>query len=181
MEVLSRGLAVAAVAAAFGVPAASAGAPAAPGLCRGEALTVAFRVVPDSAGAGNILYSLQLRNSSRTDCFVFGLPKLSLRGRYGRALPTHVIAAHPTQLAPVRVVLKPGGYAAATARFSPDVPGPGEPVVGTSCERTAWKVLLSAPGGGTKVGPILPPTPVCEHGSMQFSAFVAGKLGPQTG
>jgi Protein of unknown function (DUF4232) len=181
VEGLTRTLAVAAIAATFATPAATAAARAAPVLCRGEALTVVFRVVPGSAGAGNISYNLQLRNHSKTECFVFGLPKLSLRGRYGRALPTHVVAARPTQLAMVRVLLRPGGYAAATARFSPDVPGPGEPAAGNQCERTAYKVLLEAPGGGSAVGLVVPPTPVCEHGSLQFSAFVAGKLAPQTG
>jgi Protein of unknown function (DUF4232) len=158
--------------------AASAGAGAAPSApsCRGADLSVAFRGIPGSAGAGNISYVLQIRNRSHHACFVSGVPAARLLGRLGKKLPTHVLPAPPRRTAH-HVVLRPGRYAAADARFSPDVPGPGEPVVHV-CERTAYRIRLTAPGGGTTIGPIVPPTPVCEHGTMFFSVFVAGKRGP---
>jgi Protein of unknown function (DUF4232) len=147
--------------------------------CRGSQLSAVFRVVPGSAGAGNIVYVLQIRNRSTRACFVSGLPLPRLLDRAGRPLPTHVIAARPGELTAVRVVLRPGAYAAADGRFSPDVPGPGEPVAGRRCERTAYRIRLTPPpGSGTVTGRVVPPTPVCEHGGMQFSAFVAGKRGP---
>jgi hypothetical protein len=147
-------------------------------VCRGGDLSGSFTVVRGSAGAGNISYTLRIRNRSGHECFVSGLPGLRLLGRSGRALPTHVVAAHPGELTAVRVVLRPGSYAAATARFSPDVPGVGE---SRPCERTAYRVRVTPPpGGGTFVAPVSPPTLVCEHGRMTMSVLVAGRTGPRS-
>jgi Protein of unknown function (DUF4232) len=140
-------------------------------LCTGAALTGRFAVVPGSAGAGNIVYQLVLRNRSSRTCAVTGLPSLALLGRFGKALPTHVRAASANTLTAVIVRLAPGKSARATARFSPDIPGPGEPVVGRQCERTSYRAAVHAPGGGNVIVPIAPPTPVCEHGQLQFSAY----------
>ena len=69
----------------------------------------------------------------------------------------------------VRVVLRPGAAAVATARFSPDVPGTGEPT-DRQCEPTAVRArVVAPPGTGTTVVPLRPPTPVCEHGRLQLS------------
>ena len=143
--------------------------------CTGPQLTGTFAVVPNSAGAGNIVYRLRLRNRSTKTCFVSGLPRLRLLGRTGRALPTNVAAVHSGQLTAVRIVLKPGDRAHAFARFSPDIPGPGEPVTGKQCEPTSYKVRVTAPpGGGTLVAPVSPPTPVCEHGGMSLTVLSGG-------
>jgi hypothetical protein len=159
------------------VAAALGGTPA----CRGPQLAATFSVVRGSAGAGNIVYALRVRNRSDSACFVSGLPQLRLLGRTGKPLPTHVTAARPGQLTAVRVVLRPGGYASASARFSPDVPGPGEGGV-RRCEPVAYRVRVTAPpGGGTTTGPVSPPTSVCEHGTMSFSALVPGRTPPQHG
>jgi Domain of unknown function (DUF4232) len=157
---------IAALAFATGGPAATV-AP-----CRGAQLSGTFKVIPGSAGAGNIVYTLRLKNHSTATCFVSGLPKMQLLGRYGRALPTHVVPAFRGALTAVRVVLAPGKSAKATARFSPDVPGVGEPTTTGPCEKTSYKVRVTPPpGGGTLIAPVLPPTPVCEHGGMQVSAL----------
>jgi hypothetical protein len=146
--------------------------------CTGRDLSGTFSAVRGSAGAGQISYNLRLRNRTTRACFVSGIPGLRLVDRAGRLLPTHVAPAHPGQLTAVRVVLRPGGYVAATARFSPDVPGVGEPV-GKTCERTAYRMRISPPpGGGVTIVPVVPPTPVCEHGGMQLSVLVAGRNGP---
>jgi hypothetical protein len=148
--------------------------------CVGRNLTGTFAVVPGSAGAGQISYNLRLRNHSSHACFVSGLPVLRLVDRAGKQLPTHIAPSHPGQLTAVRVVLRPGGYSAATARFSPDVPGTGEQVKGP-CERKAYRARVTAPpGGGIVVVPLVPATPVCEHGSMVLSVLVSGKNGPAT-
>jgi hypothetical protein len=64
--------------------------------------------------------------------------------------------------------------AKATARFSPDVPGPNEPV-DRQCEPTAYRVRVTAPpGGGTLIAPIAPPTPVCSHGHLSLSVLSPG-------
>jgi hypothetical protein len=157
---------------ATGVGSADAGA----GPCAGAQLSGTFSVVPGSAGAGQITYVLRLRNRSQQTCFVSGLPVLHLLGKTGKPLPTHVWPAHPGALMAIRVELAPGAYAAATARFSPDVPGVGEQHAGP-CERTAFKARLSPPAGtGTLVVPIVPPTPVCEKGRLVLSAIYAGRV-----
>jgi hypothetical protein len=146
--------------------------------CVGKDLSGAFAGVPGSAGAGSISYNLRLRNHSSHTCFVSGLPQLQLLGRTGKALPTHVRPSHPGALTAVRVVVPPGGYTAATARFSPDVPGVGEGSYGP-CEPKAYRARVTVPpGGGMVVVPLVPATPVCEHGSMAFSVLVAGRNGP---
>jgi hypothetical protein len=81
-----------------------------------------------------------------------------------------VRAAHPGQLTAVLVTLAPGDSTLATARFSPDVPGTGEQMSGP-CEPKSYWFRVRAPGGGTTTVKVLPPTPVCEHGTMSFSAY----------
>lgn len=149
----------------------AAGAPAARlAPCAASQLSGTFRVIYGSAGAGSISYALRLTNRSRTTCFVSGLARLRLLGRAGRPLPTQVRPAFRRAPA-ARVVLRPGARAKATARFSPDVPGPGEPVART-CEPRADRVRVTPrAGGGTLVVPVAPPTPVCEHGRIFLSAF----------
>lgn len=139
--------------------------------CTAAKLTGTFAGVPGSAGAGNIVYALRLRNRSSAPCTVTGIPGLTLLDRRGRRLPTHPLPAHPGALTAVLVTLAPGKTATATARFSPDVPGPGEPVSGRRCEPVAYTLLVRPNGGGTVRAPIRPPTPVCEHGGMTWSVL----------
>jgi len=161
-------VAAAAVAAAAWLSAGSAAAGIA--FCKGTQLTGSFTVVPGSAGAGNIVYRLTLRNRSTGSCSLTGLPVVTLLGRTGAALPTHGTASHPGQLTAILVTLAPGTAAHATARFSPDVPGIGEHTPGR-CEPTAYRLRVAARGGGSATVPIRPPTPVCEHGELQLSAY----------
>ena len=162
-----------AVAAALG--AAPPAAPKASTFCTGAQLTGKFAVVPNSAGAGNIVYALTLRNRSTSPCTIAGLPDVTLLGRSGQALPTHIRAALPNTLTSVLVHIAPGRWARATARFSPNVPGEGEPLYGRRCEPMAYKLTVRAPGGGKTLAPVTPPTPVCEHGQLQLSAYAAGR------
>jgi len=159
-------LGVLAVAAA----AASVGAPP----CTAHDLSGSFRLVPGSAGAGNVVYALSVRNRSRRTCFVSGLPALTLLDPRGRMLPTHVRAAAAGRLTAVLVRLTPGRSARLTARFSPDVPGHGEGAPGKPCEPKAYELRVAPTGGGRLVVPVRPPTPVCEHGTLSATAFVAG-------
>jgi hypothetical protein len=142
--------------------------------CTGTQLTGRFAAVPGSAGAGNIVYALTLTNRSTQTCTVSGLPKVTLLGVHGRALPTHVIAGAPNQLTAALITLTHGRSARATARFSPDVPGVGETTIGR-CEPKAYRLSVKAPGGGTVVVPIAQPTSVCEHGQLQFRAYSLGR------
>jgi hypothetical protein len=144
--------------------------------CTGAMLSGTFRVIPGSPGAGNIVYRLRIKDTSTKACFVTGLPGVTLLDAVGRKLPTtSSFAGHPGMLTAVQVPLVPGsGAATLTARFSPDVPGPGEPVSGKQCEPTAYKLRVTPSGGGSVVVPISPPTPVCEHGGLQLTSFTRG-------
>jgi hypothetical protein len=167
---VGRLLAATLVVLATAVAAATGGA-AATGACTGSQLTGAFKVVPGSAGAGNITYALVLTNTSHSPCTLTGLPQGRLLTRSGAPLPTHVRAAFPGALSAVLVRLAPGKKTRATARFSPDVPGVGEPAAGLNCERTAYWFRVSGQGGGTTKVKLTPPTAVCEHGRLLFSAY----------
>jgi hypothetical protein len=177
MKALTAALvAVAALAACGG-----AGARSSVALCSAAQLKATFTVVRGSAGAGNIVYKLSVTNVSSRECGLTGTPAVKLYSKTGKPLPTHVKPVFRPGLMAILVRLQPGMSAHATARFSPDVPGPGEPVLARQCERTSYRVRLTPGGGGSTIGPISPPTPVCEHGTMSFSVFVVGKRGPSPG
>jgi hypothetical protein len=139
--------------------------------CTGAQLAGTFNVVRGSAGAGNITYALVLTNVSTSECMVTGLPQGRLLGKLGKALPTNVRASFPGALTAILVRLQPGQSTRATARFSPDVPGTGEPTAGTNCEPVSWFFRVTGQGGGTTKVKLRPPTPVCEHGRLLFSAY----------
>jgi hypothetical protein len=104
---------------------------------------------------------------------------MQLLDAQGKPLPTNV--QRSAIVAKTYVTLIPNGDASASARFSPDVPGPGEATSG-ACEPTAAMTEITPPDETTQLRtPVSPPTPVCEHGSMQVSAFVRGTTGPGEG
>ena len=138
--------------------------------CAGSQLAGRFAVVPGSPGAGSVSYELTLKNVSATPCAVTGLPLGQLLGKTKGRLATHVRAAHPGQLTAILVTLAPGDSTGAAARFSPDIPGTDERVNGP-CEPKAYWFRVRAQGGGTTTVKITPPTPVCEHGTLSFSAY----------
>jgi hypothetical protein len=138
--------------------------------CTGGQVAARFAMVPGSAGAGNISYRLTLENTSARACTVTGLPAGRLLGRTGKALPTHIRAAFRPGLTAVLVRIGPGQAARATARFSPDVPGVGEHTIG-ACEPKAYTLRVVLEGGGTASARLAPATPVCEHGTLSFSAY----------
>jgi hypothetical protein len=147
--------------------------PSAAAACGAGDLGGSFAEVPGSAGAGQISYALTLTNSSGSACFVSGLPQLQLLDAQGGALPTSVSAAQPGQGTAAKIVLQPGASAQAEARFSPDVPGPGEQQA-KACEPTAHQVQVTVGGGSVTVTvPVSPPTPVCEHGALNMSLLAA--------
>jgi hypothetical protein len=150
----------------------TASSPAAAPACTGGDLGGSFAVIPGSAGAGQVSYRLTLTNTSGNSCFVSGIPEVKLLDAQGNGLPTSVSAAQPGQATAAKVVLAPGGSAQADARFSPDVPGPGEQQPG-QCEPTAHRLQVTADGGGTVVVAVTPPTPVCEHGALSMSVLSA--------
>lgn len=171
---LLRGaIAAAASAAALAVAgpglAASAGAP-----CTSKDIAVRFSAIPGSAGAGSISYALQVKKTTGNVCSVTGLPRLQLLDAKGKALPTAQAPAHPGMATAVLVYLERGQSAWAEVRFSPDVPGTGEPVSGRQCEPTAARIRATVGvASATATGPIVPATPVCSQGRL-----LVGPLSP---
>jgi hypothetical protein len=141
--------------------------------CKASQLSGTFAVVRGSAGAGNIVYRLHIRNRSTSTCFVSGMPVVRLLGKTGAALPTKETPAHPGMGTAARIVLAPGRSAHADFRFSPDVPGPGEGAAKKQCEPTAWFLRVNAAGGGVVRVKVVPPTPVCSHGALQVGLYTA--------
>jgi len=138
--------------------------------CTLSSFTGTFKVVPGSAGAGNIVYKLRLVNHSGSTCAFSTSPALRLLDKHGHALPTH--AKFPPKLI-ATINIAPGKAAIATARFSPDIPSRGEPLNGP-CEKRAFKLRVGlGPTNALKV-PIKPPTMVCGRGSMVFRAIHQG-------
>jgi Protein of unknown function (DUF4232) len=136
--------------------------------CTGADLAGTFALVPGSAGAGQIEYALTVTNSSESPCFVRGIPKATLLGTSGAALPTHVTAAGDGGTG--RILLQPGASAVAHARFSPDVAGDGDSQSG-ACQPEAQTLQLNPDGGGVTDVAIKPPTSVCERGTLNFERF----------
>ncbi len=130
-----------------------------------------FSVVPGSAGAGNVVYALRLQNTSAHACLLSRLPQLRLLATAGpspKLLPTKVVA--DPRYTPHPLLLLPGARAIATARFSPDVPGPGEPVSNRRCEPVARYAAVVVAGTRFVVR-VRPPTSVCEHGRLVFTPY----------
>ena len=135
--------------------------------CASGDVTATFDVVPGSAGAGNIVYKLELKNVSHADCFVSGLPQVQLLDANRKELPTKTAPQQPGTATAVKAIIAPGKSAAADFRFSPDVTGVGE--TGNPCEPQASILEVQAP---VQVdAKIDPPTSVCSHGAMQVTVF----------
>ena len=134
--------------------------------CQGTDLTATFALVPNSAGAGQIAYTLTVKNRSQTACSVRGIPQGTLLGATGAVLPTNIKASGGGGR---QIVLPPGASAAAQARFSPDVAGQGDSQSG-SCQPQAHTFQLSTAGGVTEA-PVKPPTSVCQRGTIHFGSF----------
>jgi Protein of unknown function (DUF4232) len=134
--------------------------------CAGTDLKAVFTVIQGSAGAGQISYTLTVKNSSQIPCSVQGTPQGMLLGASGTALPTHVRSSGGGGR---RIVLPPGASATAQARFSPDVAGTGDSQSGV-CQPVAHAFQLTAADGVTEAA-IKPPTSVCQQGTLNFEAF----------
>jgi hypothetical protein len=134
--------------------------------CAGTGLEGVFTLIPGSSGAGQIGYTLTVKNTSQVPCSLHGVPRGTLVGASGAALPTHVKSAGGVGR---QIVLPPGASATAQARFSPDVAGTGDSQSG-ACQPVARTFQLSA-GGNVAEAEIQPPTSVCEQGTLNFEPF----------
>ena len=82
---------------------------------------------------------------------------------------------------PATVSVAPGAWIHSELRYSADIPGPGEPTSG-QCEPNAVTATVQIPGDSQVVTVTLDaPTPVCEQGTIEAKAFVAGEASPAGG
>jgi hypothetical protein len=131
--------------------------------CQRSGLAGSFKLIPNSGALGSVEYLLKLRNTGSKPCLVSQLPALSLLGKTGNALPTHVLGAGK---ASKNSIIGPGRTVSSPVRLSPDIPSGTEPMTG-ACEPTSYKLQLTPSRGATPLKiAIHPPTPVCEHGEL---------------
>jgi hypothetical protein len=156
------GLAATVGAIAYTSPATADGGATLRVLCTPSHLTASMSLIRGSAGAGNIGYKLGLKNTGSAACALGNHPGLKLLGQNGQKLPTHVMQLGTNEA----VTIASGHTATARLRFSPDLPGKGEPGKGP-CEPAAHKVRVILRRSVSLVGPVKPPTSVCEHGRIQ--------------
>lgn len=159
-------LATVALTAIAGVAALAAGsASGSVSACNATNLTAKMTVIKGSGGLGHISYKLTLKNTSPGSCLVNTHPGLKLVKKNGKPLPTHVTKLGKNGF----VSVHSGKSVSQQLRFSPDVPGPGEPTTGP-CEPAAHTIVVFLNPTSVR-GPIVPPTPVCEHGAIQQKAL----------
>ncbi len=164
----------------FAAPEIVAGATRGPqrlSLCSDSDVAVSFGEVSGRQGAGQTSYALRVKNASSKTCRG-GVPQLVLIGKDGANLPTKITIGCSNCNAAV-IGLKPGISAWSEARFSPDVPPPGEGHSGGRCEPPAFAVRVTLPGTtGSVEGLIRPPTSVRSHGSIRRNFL--GTIKPST-
>ncbi|MFD0638579.1 DUF4232 domain-containing protein [Catenulispora yoronensis] len=137
-----------------------------------------WTLVPNSEGTGHVAADIALRNTSGHACTVTGFPGVSLLASDEHPLPTTVVRF---PAAPAAVTVAPGGWIHSEVRYSPNIPGDGEPATG-ECEPKTVHALAQLPGD-TKWAKITlaAPTTVCEKGSLEAKPFVAGQSTPAGG
>lgn len=128
--------------------------------CTAHDLTGTFQVLPNSAGAGNIVYTLKVTNASQAACTVHGPPDITFLDAAGNVMSAHVSAAGGPGAV---IALQPGDSATSQVRFSPDV-DPCDP-------GTATTLNVAFSGNSVLATKIDPATKFCGAGSLQPSAF----------
>lgn len=168
--------------AATTAPPASTAAPthASNGACTtAEMPSGIWHVIPDSQGAGHVAADIAFQNTSGHSCTVTGFPGVSLLASNDHPLPTNVLKDNSAAITTVKVA--PGAWVHSEMRYSPNVPGPGEPESG-QCEPTTVHALALLPGDSKWTHVTLDnPTTVCEKGEVQAKPFVSGKASPDGG
>jgi hypothetical protein len=160
-KLLRRGVPILAIVAIAAAAFAATGASGAGKKC---VLRAQMTFIKGSMGAGNVSYRLTLRNAGSGLCVGSTTPGLQLKTGIGHNLPTHVKYRGRS----TRLSIGKGGdvlSASTSLRFSPDIPGPGEPSRGR-CEPKAVFVKVNF-GSASYIGGVHPPTSVCEHGTMR--------------
>jgi hypothetical protein len=138
----------------------AAAPPASGSACTAQDLTATFQALQGSAGAGNIVYTLQVTNGSQQPCTLSGVPTIDFLDAQGKPLPSSTSTTN-SHIAIVKV--DPGASATSQVRFSPDV---------DPCDAgTATTLRVELPDRTTLDAQIDPKTKLCGGGSIQPSAF----------
>jgi hypothetical protein len=137
-----------------------------------------WKVVAGSNGAGHVAADLALQNTSKHSCTVSGYPAISLLASDEHALPTKVTHY---QAAAATLTVAPGGWIHSELRYSPNIPGEGEPATG-NCEPETVHARAQLPGdpAWAKVT-LADPTTVCEQGTLEAKPFTSGPSSPVGG
>jgi hypothetical protein len=133
-------------------------------VCVAGQLSVKMTLTPGSGAAGHIGYTLAVRNRGGVACRMGNHPQLKLLRANGHGLPTHVVKLGAAKV----VTIAAGKTVRSSLQFSPDVASGSEPTTGP-CEPLAHKVRVTftAPSGGSRTGPVSPPTRVCGQGTIE--------------
>jgi hypothetical protein len=141
------------------------------GPCVSAGLRGGFTLIPGSQGAGNVVGRIVLTNVGPAPCRTGGYVGMQLLAANGQPLPT-TVEREVASVQPVLVVV-PGASASATARWSPDVAGPGDSTSG-QCQPTATATDITPPNDRTHLVVPGPGTSVCERGILVVSPLQAG-------
>jgi hypothetical protein len=142
-------------------------AAAQPPLCTAGALTAAYSAPHSGVSGGQFYYTLTVFNSSTAACSLAGPPAMTLLGKHGASLPTHVISSPDTSYA---IVLEPNQWAATQTNFTANTTNP-------PCEAAAHSVRLTFPGTAAIVAP-MDPASVCDGGTINLTPLIVVPVTP---
>ena len=161
---------------ATAVPSAAASSPASVPRCHTTDLIPAAALVTGSAGAGSESMNVKLTNNSGHTCTIYGYPGMMLEDTNSSGQATTV--TRNTAVKPATITLANGASAATTVRFDFDMPAKDEPQTG-NCEAPSVYLLITPPDETTQLSTTIigGPITVCNHGTLDTLAFVAGAKG----
>ena len=146
------------------------GAQGAAGIDRCHTSELTGSLVPGDPGAGQRHATLVLTDTGGETCTIDGYGGIGLVDAAGRALPTkQVRVASP---APKLITLRPGATVRAQLQWGA-VPGTGDSTTG-DCQPTAAALQVVPPDETDALRVAWSGGPVCEGGTIQQQAYVAG-------
>ena len=138
--------------------------------CVASLLKGSFLIIPGSSGAGHVEARVVLTNVSSRTCTTFGYVGMQLLGASDTPLPTHVVRSPGPE---PHLTLGPGSAASALARFSPDIPGPGDATSG-ACQPVAQGTEITPPDDTHFLVASGLNSSVCSRGTIDLNPLVAG-------
>jgi len=157
-------------------PSATASPPGPVPRCHTTDLIPAASIVAGSQAAGSESLNLKLTNNSGHTCTVYGYPGMMLEDTNSSGQATTV--TRNTAVKPATISLANGASAATTVHFDFDMPAADEAKTG-NCEAPSVYLLITPPDETTQLSTTIigGPVTVCNHGTLDTLAFVAGVKG----